>query len=114
MHEMSVVSSIIDIALQTAGENNLSVIQKIKCKVGQQHHLAPDLMEYAFSFFSRDTIASQADLVIEKVPITMTCLDCKRLFTVSNRMYICPDCGSVHLNMVSGRELIIESIEGEK
>jgi len=114
MHEMSVVSNITKIALETAKENKLKVINKIKITVGNQHHLAPDLMEYAFIFFSKDTIAEGALLIIEKLPIIMICLDCKKEFKVQNQVYICPECSSVQLAMKSGRELIIENIEGER
>jgi len=114
MHEMSVVSNITKIALETAKDNKLKVIDKIKIAVGSQHHLAPDLMEYAFTFFSKDTIAEGASLIIEKIPITMICLDCKKKFNVQNQVYICPECSSVQLVMKSGRELIIENIEGER
>ncbi len=114
MHEISVVSNIIKIALKTAEENKLKVIEKIKIIVGSQHHLAPDLMEYAFTFFSENTIAEGAKLIIEKIPVIMICLDCKKEFKVQNQVYICPECSSVQLNMKSGRELIIENIEGER
>ncbi len=114
MHEMSIVSSIMNIALMTADENRLSKINKIKVQIGDQRHLAPDLLEYAFSFSSKKTIAEGAVLIIEKIPVTMTCLECKNTFTVEDRIYICPECESVNLQMNSGRELIIECIEGEK
>ncbi len=113
MHEMSVVSNIIKIALQTAEENNLAAVTKIRIKVGSQHHLAPDLMEYAFSFFKKDTAAAEASLEIKKIPVTMECLGCGRTFTVNEGIYICPVCESVQVKMLTGRELIIENIEGE-
>ncbi len=114
MHEMSIVSDIMKIALGTAEENNLSVITKIRIKVGSQHHLAPDLMEYAFSFFRKGTPAAEAVLEIEKVPVTMECSGCRKTFTVEEGIYICPECGSPDLVMLTGRELIIENIEGER
>ena len=114
MHEMSIVSNIMNIALKSAEENALTRINRIKIQIGGQRHLAPGLMEYAFTFFSKGTIADGADLIVEKVPIIMTCIECLNQFTVNDTTYICPECGSVNLHMDSGRELIIESIEGEK
>ncbi len=114
MHEMSIVSNIMDVALQTAEEHNLAVIKKIKVKVGTQHHLAPDLMEYAFSFFKKNTVAADAALEIEKVPVTMRCRQCRKLYPVDEGIYLCPDCESVNVEMITGRELIIENIEGER
>ncbi len=114
MHEMNIVSNILKIALSTAEENNLTVIKKIRIKVGDQHHLSPDLMEYAFTFFKKNTAASGASLEIEKVPLTMECLECHTVFTVEEGIYLCPECESVRVKMITGRELIIENIEGEK
>ena len=114
MHEMSVVSSIMNIALKTAEENNLSVINRIKIKVGKQHHLAPELMKYAFDFLKKETIAASAVLEVEKVPISLKCRTCSNDFTVEDSTYMCPECGSIQWDMISGRELLIENIEGER
>ncbi len=113
MHEMSIVSNIMDIALKTAAENNLSSISRIKIKVGNQHHLADDLMVYAFSFMKKGTIAASAVLEIERVEITAECRHCGYVFTVKENMYLCPECSSVNPELLRGRELIIESIEGD-
>lgn len=114
MHEMTIVSNILNIVLETGKENNLSVINRIKIKVGKQHHLAPDLMKYAFDFLKKGTIAAPAVLEVEKVPVSLSCRNCSRSFTVQDSNYICPSCGSVQWEMVSGRELTIETIEGER
>lgn len=114
MHEMSVVSNILNIALETGEENNLTVISRIKIKVGKQHHLAPDLMKYAFEFLKKGTIAASAVLEVKKVPVSLICRNCSSSFIVEDSNYICPSCGSVQWEMVSGRELTIETIEGER
>ena len=114
MHEMSVVSSIMNIALKTAEDNGLSVINRIKIKIGKQHHLAPDLMTYAFDFLKKGTIADKAVLVVDKVPVSLKCRNCSSNFTVEDSTYMCPECGSIQWDMVSGRELLIENIEGER
>ncbi|MCF6334381.1 MAG: hydrogenase maturation nickel metallochaperone HypA [Spirochaetales bacterium] len=113
MHELTVVSNIFKIILATAEENKLSKISKINLKVGKQRHLAPDLMKFAFDSISGNTIAAGAELEIERVDITMECRSCSHVFTVEDNTYMCISCGSALLKTLSGKDLLIESIEGE-
>ncbi len=113
MHELTVVSNIFKIILQTAKNNNLSKISKINIKVGRQRHLAPDLMEFAFNSVSKNTIAAGASLAIERVDIRMRCSSCGLDFVVGDNTYLCISCGSPKLETISGKDLLIESIEGE-
>lgn len=113
MHELTVVSNIFKIILETAGSNNLTKISKISLKVGRQRHLAPDLMEFAFNSISKDTIAAGACLDIERVDIKMKCRSCGLNFIVEDNTYLCVSCGSARLETITGRDLLIESIEGE-
>lgn len=113
MHELTVVSNIFKIILETAERNNLSKISKISIKVGRQRHLAPDLMKFAFDSVSKNTIAAGAVLNIERVDIKMRCRSCSLDFIVEDNTYICVTCGSAGLETISGKDLLIESIEGE-
>ncbi|MDA3939499.1 MAG: hydrogenase maturation nickel metallochaperone HypA [Spirochaetia bacterium] len=113
MHELTVVSNIFKIILETAEKNNLSKISKITLKVGRQRHLAPDLMKFAFDSVSKNTIAYGASLDIERVDIQMKCRSCDIDFTVKNNTYLCIACGSANLETIAGKDLLIESIEGE-
>jgi len=113
MHELTVISNIFNIILDAAEKNNLSKISKISLKVGRQRHLASDLMKFAFDSVSKDTIAAGAFLDIEKVDIKMRCRSCGLNFIVEDNTYLCVSCGSAGLETISGRDLLIESIEGE-
>ena len=113
MHELTVVSSIFKIILEAAESNNLTKISKISIKVGRQRHLAPDLMKFAFDSISKDTIAAGAILNIERVDIKLKCRSCGLDFIVEDNTYICISCGSPVLETISGKDLLIESIEGE-
>jgi hydrogenase nickel incorporation protein HypA/HybF len=113
MHELTVVSGIFNIILEIAEKNNLSSISRIAVKVGRQRHLAPDLMKFAFDSVSKNTIAAGAFLDIERVDIQMKCRSCDHEFKVEDDTYICISCGSANLETISGKDLLIETIEGE-
>jgi len=113
MHELTVVSNIFKIILETAENNSLSKISKISLKVGRQRHLAPDLMRFAFDSVAKNTIAAGAILNIERVDIKMKCRSCGIDFTVNDNTYLCIGCESADLETIAGKDLLIESIEGE-
>ena len=113
MHELTLVSNIFKTILKAADENNLKSISRITLKVGRQRHLAPDLMKFAFDSVSKDTIAAGAFLDIERVDIKMKCRSCGLDFIVEDNTYLCISCGSAGLETISGKDLLIESIEGE-
>ena len=114
MHELTVISNIFNIILETAEENCLKTISGINLIIGKQRHLATDLMESAFNAVARNTIASGAVLNIKRIDIRMKCRECSNEFTVSENQYMCMQCGSGRLETLSGRDLLIESIEGER
>ena len=113
MHELTVISNIFTIILKTAEKNNLRKISKISLKMGRQRHLATDLMKFAFDSVSKNTIAEKAELLIERVDIKMRCKSCGIDFIVKDNTYLCISCGSPSLETISGKDLLIESIEGE-
>jgi hydrogenase nickel incorporation protein HypA/HybF len=113
MHELTVVSNIFKIILESAEKNNLTKISKINLKLGRQRHLAPDLMKFAFDSVSQNTIAAGAVLNIQRVDIKMKCLSCDLQFVVEDNTYLCISCGSPKLETISGKDLLIENIEGE-
>ena len=113
MHELTVVSNIFKTILIAAEKNNLKSISRITLKVGRQRHLAPDLMKFAFEAVAKNTIAAGASLDIEKVDIRMRCRSCSHEFNVEDNIYLCVLCGAAGLETISGKDLLIESIEGE-
>ena len=113
MHELTVVSNIFNIIMETAEKNNLSKISKVSLKVGRQRHLAPDLMKFAFDSVAENTIAAGAFLNIKRVDIQMKCRNCGLDFIVDDNTYLCVSCGSAGLETLAGKDLLIESIEGE-
>ncbi|MBT3581780.1 hydrogenase maturation nickel metallochaperone HypA [bacterium] len=114
MHELSIIMEILKIAEQNAQQNNLKKIKKIKLKVGKLRHLVPDIMTVAFQTARQDTLADQAKLEIEEIPIKMVCQNCQKKFMVEDHVYFCPKCQQGSLQIVTGKEIILESIEGEK
>jgi hydrogenase nickel incorporation protein HypA/HybF len=96
-----------------AVKNNLIKINKVILRIGKLRQVFPDFLRFAFENISKDTIADGAELIIEEIPITMRCKSCNQEFTVEHHTYVCPVCGAVKLELLTGKEVLIASVEGE-
>jgi len=62
---------------------------------------------------SQDTVAFGAKIEIETVGIVARCDNCDISFDVEDKVFLCPKCGEPAIELLSGRELSVMSIEGE-
>ena len=114
MHEFGIIHNIIKMLEEVGKENNLKIINKVTIRIGKLRQVFPDFLQFAFENMSQNTIAQNAELIIKEIPIKMKCNSCKQEFIVECNTYICPTCGEACLEMLSGKEVYIESIEGEE
>ena len=113
MHEMSIAQSILDIVLQESQTHQVSQVLSISLKLGELSAVEPESLRFCFGLLTQGTLAEGARLDIERQPITCRCRDCGSNFTVRELTFNCPTCKGSGLEMLTGRELSIESFEGE-
>lgn len=115
MHELSIMTSILDIVVRHAEANNAVSVKRIDLVVGELSDLIPEWMQRYFDYVSRDTIAENAVLAIEKIPALLRCRACAHEFTLDREswQFTCTACESSDVEIVSGREFTVKSIEIE-
>lgn len=115
MHELSIMANILDIVLDYANKAGAKKVLKINLTVGDLSDFIPEWMQTYFEFVSKDTIAENALLEINRVPANIRCLQCNATFTFNkeNWQFSCPTCNSSEIELISGREFTVESIEIE-
>ena len=113
MHELSIAQSLLDIVLEQSEIHGVEQVKVIKLQIGELAAVVPESLSFCFELLSKDTLADGAALEIETLPVVARCSNCEILFQVEHHKFICPDCGEPTLEMVSGRELSVASIEGE-
>jgi hydrogenase nickel incorporation protein HypA/HybF len=112
MHEYSVVESLISIAVKECKKNGFNRIQNIKILVGKASGVMPEALLFAFDALKQETIAEEASLLIEDIPISGYCENCKGSFTTEDAfIFSCPSCQASSLRITAGRELDINEIE---
>lgn len=113
MHEASIASELINIAINECNKNGYTKIQSIKVLIGRATGVMSDALLFAFDVLKENTPAQEAKLIIEEIPVKGICKDCGKEFE-SNAPYIvvvCPFCGSFSLQITAGKELNITEME---
>lgn len=113
MHEASIATELINIAIRECNKNRFTKVESIKIIVGRATGVMTDALLFAFNILKEGTPAEKANLTIEEIPVRGICKDCEKEFE-SNENYLifeCPNCGSFSINLISGKELNITEME---
>lgn len=110
---MAVTQSILDIALEHAGRSGAARVTALNLVIGQLSSIVDDSVQFYWDIISEDTLCEGAVLNFERVPAQLACLDCGQTYGLSRGLEACPTCGSLHVQVVSGDEFRLQSIEVE-
>ena len=113
MHELSLVASVFEVLEEKAREHGAARVTKVVLKVGVMSGAVAELLESAFDAYKKGTLAAGARLEIVVVPVKVRCPDCGGEAVREDSDYSCAGCGSRRVEIVEGRELVIEKIELE-
>ena len=114
MHELQITERILDIVLKHAGGRDVSKIVRIHLRIGELSDLEDEWIQHYFDYLSRGTLAENAQLAIQRVPVILSCQPCARSFEIKRAELgsaRCPECGEESLELVAGREYLIENME---
>ena len=114
MHELRIAEELIGIITKVAESENLKKVTKVNIQFGKMIMIVPDIFEFVFESAVKGTVAKRAKLHLEILPVKFACNKCKEETEIDDLLFVCPYCGSNDLELIQGRETIIESIEGEK
>ena len=112
MHEMGIAMEIINIAMASIPHKikDARVVQ-VNLQVGRLSAVIPSSLHFCFDIAVKDTPLADAKLVIEEIPIEARCNVCHHHWYLDEPVFLCENCQSSDLNILSGRELNIKSIE---
>ena len=113
MHELAITQSILNIATSEAKNNNAKKVLSITIKLGEYSGVVPALVQEYFNLISSNTVAENAKLILEKVPLSVKCNECEAVSHISKLHIECPICKSINLKMLTGREFYVSSLEVE-
>jgi hydrogenase nickel incorporation protein HypA/HybF len=108
MHEFSIASAVVDTAVAHAAGRRVTVVS---VRTGRLRQVVPDSLEFAFGILSRETVCEGARLEQEVVPAVLRCTGCAHEFEIDVPVFRCAACAGTDVEVRSGEELEVESIE---
>ena len=111
MHELSITEHLLEHCIREAKGQNASKIRTIKLCIGQLNGLVPDCIQVYLDMLSEGTIAEGARIEAEFLPVKVHCRDCGQDGEITPHHLSCPCCGSLRLQLLSGKEFYIKSME---
>lgn len=113
MHEVSIMEGALSIVENVAIENNFKKVINITLMIGELSGVMDESLIFAFRCLSKDTVAEDAEIKIEKVKATAMCEICNIVFPIDHFNKLCPNCNNFSSLILTGYELYINSVEGE-
>ncbi len=113
MHELSITQSILNIALSSAENAGAKKVNGIKITLGEMSGCVPQYIQEYFDLVSEGTIARGARLEFKTTPAIAKCLDCGHETRLIRFRFRCESCKSQKLEIISGKEFLVESIDIE-
>jgi len=111
MHELSITQNILSIVLEQAKVAKANKITKINLTIGELSGVVNECVQFYFDIISKDTIAAEASLSFERPPTKLRCRNCAATFSPDDLDWTCPNCREQKVEIVSGRQCYVESIE---
>lgn len=107
MHELSICEALIGQVEAVARAEHASAVSDIYVSVGPLSGIEHPLMQNAFPLAAAGTVASEAELHLETMPVRVRCSACGRESEVAVNRLVCGHCGEWRTQLVSGDELML-------
>lgn len=76
MHEVSVVSDIVNAILRELEKYNAEAVEEVTLRIGEMTNLGTEQMEFAYEIVTRGTLLEGSKLVIENEEVRVHCDSC--------------------------------------
>ncbi|MCD6592661.1 hydrogenase nickel incorporation protein HypA [Candidatus Bathyarchaeota archaeon] len=133
MHEWALAEAVVSTVSQIAIREGLRRVTEVRLKVGELQQIEIEILRFALSELKRSSLLEEAEFIIETEKAELRCRVCgHKWFFRRNEVdedvaeaihfvpeiahaYIrCPRCGSPDFEVVRGRGVWLESVEGVK
>jgi hydrogenase nickel incorporation protein HypA/HybF len=86
-------------------------VKNVTVMIGPLAGVEPDLLTQAFPIARAGTVADQAELLIESLPLKVRCRSCGAETEAQANRLICGACGDWQTEVISGEEMLLARIE---
>jgi hydrogenase nickel incorporation protein HypA/HybF len=112
MHELSIVSSVVDTVAESLTAYPSARVLEVRLRVGALAGVEVDSLEFCWGIATEGTRLEGSRLAVKIVPVVMHCAACDADVELESlQSFRCPRCGEPCMDLRQGRELEIESFE---
>jgi hydrogenase nickel incorporation protein HypA/HybF len=107
MHELAITESVVEAVLARTGDRQVTAV---RVTVGRLAGVVADSLQFCFELATAGTTLEGATLEIEEPPGRGHCRACAADFALDSPIPLCA-CGSADIEIISGRELMVDSVQ---
>jgi hydrogenase nickel incorporation protein HypA/HybF len=114
VHELAICQSLMNQVTDIALERDAQCVTSIVVGMGPLSGVEAQLLKNAYPVASAGTVAENAELVIECLPVRVRCTQCGSESEALPNKLICKQCGDWRTTLISGDEMLLMSVELEQ
>ena len=108
MHELSLSSAIVETVERHAAGRRVKLVT---LTIGALRQVVADSLAFYFEIVSRGRLCEGATLEQNVIEARVRCTPCDRAWTLDEPNFRCPECGGSDVEVLSGTEFEVDSIE---
>jgi hydrogenase nickel incorporation protein HypA/HybF len=113
VHELAVAQALVEQVEAVISQHQAAGATSIRVRIGPLAGVVPDLLATAFPLAAAGSRSEHALLDLVDAPIKVRCQTCGAETEAAMNRLICGACGDWHTQVISGDELLLESVELE-
>ena len=115
MHELSIVSSVVESVTESLAAYPGARVVEVRLRVGALASVIEDSLQFCYGIATEGTPLEGSRLVVNTQPVTAYCEACNAEGPIESlQSFRCARCGAPASDVRQGRELEIEAIEIEE
>lgn len=111
MHELAVAQALVEQVDAVIDRHGTSSATSIRVRIGPLAGVVPELLATAFPLAAAGSRMEHAQLEFVHAPIQVHCQTCGAETEAAMNRLLCGACGDWHTQVISGDELLLESVE---
>jgi hydrogenase nickel incorporation protein HypA/HybF len=111
VHELSICQALIEQVEAVARKEGALQVVQVRIGIGPLSGVEPQLLQQAFQLARADSIAATASLLIDHLPVRVSCSECGQETEAQVANLACGNCGDWHTRLVSGDEMLLTQVE---
>jgi len=113
VHELAIAQALVEQAEDVVRSHQAQRATSLTLSIGPLSGVVPELLANAFPLVAAGTLVADATLEFSTTPIVVRCQSCQAETTARINHLVCGACGDWHTRIISGDDLLLQSIELE-